>query len=31
LAKSYGRLFLGTLPTRNITRLNRETRDELFG
>jgi len=31
LAKSYGRLFLGTLPTRNITRMNRETREELFG
>jgi len=31
LAKSYGRLFLGTLPTRQLTRLTRETREELFG
>jgi len=31
LAKSYGRLFLGTLPTRNLTRMNRETREERFG
>jgi len=31
LAKSYGRLFLGTLPTRNLTRINRQTREEVFG
>jgi len=30
LAKSYGRLFLGTLPTRTVTRMNRQTREELF-